>query len=290
MTQKVAVAVVHGVGKQDKDFSKEMTEKLKERFVDEIGGRATKDDLVVKPVYWAPEIQPAEDELWKNLRQGGEMDFIALRHFLIDFAADAIAYQPTPKDRAIYDGIHLIFAETLKKLAQKAGEAAPLCVIAHSLGSAIASNYIYDLQIHPTRSIISDPVRDAIGENPLERGETLTLLYTLGSPIAIWSLRYKEPEFGVPIAVPAPLLGKHHAVLVDKAEWLNFYDRDDVLGYPLEPVNDLYKAVVKDRPINAGGFLSSWNPISHIRYWTDKDVLKPIAESLAGVWQTVNPE
>jgi len=37
-----------------------------------------------------------------------------------------------------------------------------------------------------------------IGNTPLERGETLTLLYTLGSPIAIWSLRY--PDFGVPIA------------------------------------------------------------------------------------------
>ena len=121
---------------------------------------------------------------------------------------------------------------------------------------------------------------------PLENGETLTLMYTMGSPIAIWSLRYED--FGVPIPVPSPKLADHHPGLA--GEWVNFYDPDDVIGYPLSTLNDAYGASVeRDVAVNVGGPLSSWNPLSHVAYWTDGDVTKPIAESLARVWRDLNP-
>lgn len=104
-----------------------------------------------------------------------------------------------------------------------------------------------------------------MGNTPLERGETLTLFYTLGSPIAIWSLRYRD--FGVPIRVPSPGLARLHRGL-----------------------NGAYRRAVKaDRGVNAGGLLSAWNPASHLGYWTDNDVTKPIAGALARTWRTVNP-
>lgn len=285
MPQKIAVAVVHGVGKQDPQFADDMAQELRERFAKHVGNDASGSQLAISPVYWAPVLQNAEERLWNRMKQGGEMDFTTLRRFLVDFAADAIAYQPTPSDRQVYDGIHMVVAQTLRTLAVEAGDKAPLCVIAHSLGSVIASNYIYDLQVDPIRPIISPPVRQIIGNTPLERGETFTLLYTLGSPIAIWSLRY--PEFGVPITVPSPNLADHYPNLT--GEWINFYDEDDVIGYPLKTINDSYgRAITVDREINAGGLLSSWNPASHLGYWTDNDVTKPIAESLANTWRTVN--
>ncbi len=61
----------------------------------------------------------------------------------------------------------------------------------------ITSNFVYDLQTEARRPIISDEVRAQMTGAPLERGETLALLYTMGSPIGLWSLRYKE--FGKPI-------------------------------------------------------------------------------------------
>ena len=287
MSQKIAVAIIHGVGKQDPNFADGMAQELKDRFASEMG-KKLKDpasDLAILPVYWAPVLQGAEEELWKRMKRAGELDFTTLRRFLVDFAADAIAYQPTPTDRWIYDGIHEKFAEILNRLATEAGQKAPLCVIAHSLGSVIASNYFYDLQ-HPERSLIARNVKKRIGNTPLERGKTFALFYTLGSPIAIWSLRYDN--FGVPIAVPSPELSKYYPNL--KGEWVNFYDEDDVIGYPLKTLNEAYRKAIKaDREINAGGLLSSWNPVSHLGYWTDNDVTKPIAQELVRTWRAVNP-
>jgi hypothetical protein len=287
MSQKIAVAIIHGVGKQDPQFADGMTQELKGRFAKELGQKIQDpaSDLAILPVYWAPVLQGAEEELWKRMKRAGELDFTTLRRFLVDFAADAIAYQPTPTDRWIYDGIHEKFAEILNRLAAEAGQKAPLCVIAHSLGSVIASNYFYDLQ-HPERSLIARNVKKRIGNTPLERGKTFALFYTLGSPIAMWSLRY--PNFGVPIAVPSPELSKYYPNL--KGEWVNFYDEDDVIGYPLKTLNEAYRKAIKaDRQINAGGLLSSWNPASHLGYWTDNDVTKPIAQELVRTWRAVNP-
>jgi hypothetical protein len=145
-------------------------------------------------------------------------------------------------------------AASLNTLAAAAGPTAPLCLIAHSLGTVIASNYIYDLEKHARKKLICRRVRNEMDDTPLERGETLASLYTFGSPIALWSLRY--PDFGRPIDVPSPKLAGHHPAVPAVAEWINFYDEDDV--------------------------------ISHNGYWTDNDVTKPIAAGLARLWQRAN--
>jgi len=243
--------------------------------------------LVMEPLYWAPVLENAENELWRRLKRGADLDFVGLRQFMVSFAADAIAYQPVPKERAAYDAIHTQVAEGLGRLAAKAGPRAPLCFVAHSLGTVIASNYLYDLQAGAARGLIAPAVQAKIGATPLERGETLASFYTFGSPIALWSLRYDD--FGTPIAVPSPRLARHHPALPRKCEWINFYDPDDIIGYPLRKVNQAYgRAVTEDRAVNAGGWLSSWTPLSHNNYWEDEDVTHPIAEGLARLWKAAN--
>lgn len=64
------------------------------------------------------------------------------------------------------------------------------------------------------------------------------------------------------------------------ARWLNFFDRDDVLGYPLKPTGPAYGAAVnEDLEINVGGWFKSRTPLSHNGYWESKD----LARRLAGV-------
>ena len=283
--KKIAVALVHGIGNTPADFADAMIAELKQRFESANPGVVADDALAFAPVYWGPILQTPENELWNRLKKGTDMDFIALRRFMVSFAADALAYQPLPYERSKYEEVHTVFAESLKRLAALAGPTAPLVVVSHSLGTIVTSNYFYDLS---RPKLIPAPVKAAMTApraTALERGRTFTALYTLGSPIALWSLRYAD--FGKPIQVPSapvkPDLAKHGG-------WFNFYDPDDVIGYPLKTLNPAYKAAVKeDRPLNSGGILTSWNPVSHISYWTDNDVTKPIAARLTALSQFLNP-
>lgn len=229
-----------------------------------------------------------------------KLHYPALRWVITDFVGDAIAYQITPGERRLYDAIHTKLALALADLARRAGPNAPLCVIAHSLGSVIASNYFYDLQAEsgqhdaeraPTGgkakrpSLVPEPVRRVMGGTPLERGETLTHFYTLGSPIALWALRYEG--FGTPIHVPSPQLDGHHPGL--PGEWINFFDRDDLVAYPLRGLGPRYEAAVReDCDVRLRGLLVRWNPLVHPWYWNDSRVMAPIAAALARTWQYVN--
>ncbi|RME74559.1 MAG: hypothetical protein D6784_09655 [Chloroflexi bacterium] len=281
--QPIAVAVVHGVGRQDPTFADELIAELTYRFARFLPANVPdpQTQIIIEPVHWAPVLQHAEEQLWQRLKREGDLNFIKLRRFMVEFGADALAYQPLPHRRAVYDAIHGVMARSLRRLAERAGSHAPLCVIAHSLGSVIASNYIYDLQAEK----MPDSVRAVHQPTPVELGETFAFFYTLGSPIALWSLRFSD--FGMPINVPSPRLAHYYPAL--KGEWVNFYDPDDIIGYPLKPLNEKYRRVVKaDIPVNVGSILASWNPLSHMGYWTDNDITVPIARALAEGWKQVN--
>ena len=281
MAQKVAVAIIHGVGRTEPGFAGRMTTALERRCYQDCG-----EGVVFRPVYWSPLLQNAESTLWSRVASGGPLNYLDLRRLVVDFLADAIAYQLTPHDRAVYDSIHAVFAATLGELARIAGPTAPLCIIAHSLGTIIASNYIYDLQTERHRPILPESVRAVMQPTPLETGQTLSLVYTLGSPLALWSLRHAD--FGLPVTVPDPHIQRHHRAL--GGEWVNFYDADDVLAYPIKPLNDAYRrAVSADVPVDVGDLATSCNPLSHLEYWDDPDVIEPIATGIRRMWQTVNP-
>jgi len=288
MSQKIAVAIIHGIGVPDPRFADGMIAELRERITAQLlpwGVRAD-EAVVFEPVLWAPVLQGRENVLWEKVRASGSVDFVKLRRFMIDFAADALAYQPTPHDQGAYIGVHRIVAQVIKSLGEKAGPKAPLIIVSHSLGTVIASNYLYDLLSYPKKKLITAPVRRAMGRAPIDKGDTFAALYTMGSPIALWSMRYDD--FGVPISVPSTKLRSYYPKI--KGEWVNFYDPSDVIGYPLRGLNKDYAAMVTaDKAVNAGNLLTSWNPASHVEYWTDNDITKPLADSLCRLWQQANP-
>jgi pimeloyl-ACP methyl ester carboxylesterase len=289
MPKQLAVAFVHGIGSQLPNFADEMAADIVKRFADhaKISRAAAAEALVFQPVYWAPVLAQKERDLWKKFTDAGGLDYLDLRRFMVNFAADAIAYQPMPGEANVYADVHACFADSLANLVKRAGPDLPLVVIAHSLGTVVASNYFYDLQESPKRAsqrrpdLVPGKVRERIGDTPLERGETLAWLFTMGSPIALWSLRYDKPEFGVPIQVPAAAFARSRPGL--RCGWINIFDEDDVIGYPLQP---LYPgAILEDKRVNAGNLLTSWNPLSHDAYWTDSDVTEKIAGEIAAFWK-----
>jgi hypothetical protein len=59
--------------------------------------------------------------------------------------------------------------------------------------------------------------------------------------------------------------------------WLNFYDQDDPLGWPLEPLYSYTDASArpKDIAVSVGTLFTGWNPLSHSAYWTSPGFIQP---------------
>lgn len=292
------------------------------------GGPDPEDALVIEPVNWAPDLEPLQrrlfeqiypentrpffdEQLCRTIRQLNAGSRLALaplaaslmqpvvpplrslyyptaRWIMIHFVGDVIAYDRAANP-ANYEAIHETFARSLAALARKAGEDAPLCVIAHSFGTVLASDYFYDLAQTETdgRSLVSQELFQAMGPSPLAHGKTLAWFYTMGSPLALWSLRYPKAELARPIGVPAKEIAERYPDL--PGEWINFYCKSDVMAYPLKSLSDAYAhAVHEDRAVNPKGFPVSATPVSHAYYWSDRSVVRPIARTLARSWKQLN--
>ena len=294
MSSKIAVAIAHGicVGNEfDNEDSQKyaggmaLALKLKLAELEEVSGSENEQlewadsKLAISAINWTPVLREERKNLYEKLGVNQLDSFFGLREFIFQAIADSLTYQVTQskiEDLWSYDGIHRCFADSLNSLAQEeqAGEDAPLCIISHSLGTVITSNYIYDLQ--------AEKAQIDIGDTPLERGETLTSVYTMASQIPFWSLRH--PNFNQPIKVPSSRLEQHYPNL--KGEWINFYNKSDIMGYPLKSLNEAYfKAVTEDKEVNDGGLLESWNPLSHCSYWTSESAIATIANGLHGILQ-----
>src|SRR5437762_14126375 len=166
MPQSVAVAIVHGIGRQKEDFASAIIQQLRKRVAQQLGEDPQEAPrFFFEPVFWAPVLQKEEDELWSCLRKGGGLGWTELRGFMVDFAADAIAYQPISGRRDAYDRVHAVFADGLRRPAEQAGPRAPLGVVRHSLGTVIAGHCLFDLQADPSeKPLIGQSVRRKLGD------------------------------------------------------------------------------------------------------------------------------
>ncbi|MBM7571651.1 chemotaxis protein [Aquibacillus albus] len=282
MFKKLAVAIVHGMGNQKEGFAEKYIDVIRSKFSEKIDHLVESPSayLIIQPIQWATVFADREESLFSKTVSANHLHYQKLRKFLIHYLGDAIAYQPVGEGKHNYERVHEKIGEGLNILSTKAGNNAPLCVISHSLGSVIASNYFYDLQ-HKQKDVIC-VVNKA---SPLEKGDTLTLFYTMGTTLPLWSLRYHN--FDRPIHIPSSKLQYYYPGL--KGEWINFYNKDDVLGFPLKDLNEnYYKSVSEDKAVNVGGLLTSWNPLSHSGYFKDQDVMEPIVDGLVRTWRQIN--
>ncbi len=259
---ELGVLIVHGMGAQPADFA--------DGFIAEMQGRLLRSGIEPeaiswRPGWWADVVNQREDELWETLARDHTLRYEGTRRFVISHFGDALAYQRVPSQGTdVYRTIHARIREHLAALRTGMGGDKPVVVLAHSLGSAIVSNYIWDEQKSPTP-----------GTTPVERFETLAGLVTFGSNIPLFTLCLDDV---VAIRFPVPALA---GPIRAASRWLNFFDADDVLGYPLRPLSPSYReAVSADLQINVGNPLRSWNPLSHEEYWTDNDFTGPVATLL----------
>jgi len=302
---KVGVIVIHGMGQQESGFA----EGLMRRLTGRIPELASQPGVVqFQPVWWAKLLNRRSDELWERMTSRARLDWRRSRIFVLGNLGDAAAYQRLPhQDIDIYREVHELIAQGLATLEAKVEPNAPVVVIAHSLGTYIISNYIWDRQKDHSLSALEARSPDGTelpdGEKraadpkltDFQKLTTLIGIVTYGSNIPVLTLGYQKVE---PIDFPklkelrSRLTTLRPDITVDEirrvARWENFYDRDDVLGWPLQPLGDAYETTVRDQQVNAS-LLFGWTPMSHVAYERDRNVLTPIAKLIRDVLHLVVP-
>ena len=249
MAKDLGVLVIHGMGNQKEDFAGPLIGDINKKLTD-----ADRDRIAWKPVYWADILGTRQSKYLDDARKDFDLDFIRMRRFIVSSIGDAAAYRKVDRPNGnSYELIHRRVAQATALLEEDLDRRdAPLFVLAHSLGCHIISNHIWDL-------------KDASEGSLFSQFKTLKLLVTFGCNIPLFTFALSEV---IPIDLP------QHAI------WENYFDSDDVLGFPLGPTRGYENSIVIDKEIKVGGPLTSWNPLSHNKYWTDDDLTIPIAHHI----------
>lgn len=131
-----------------------------------------------------------------------------------------------------------------------------ISLIGHSLGSVVAFDVAYYNSCH----------------NPdwLKHNFFVSNLFTLGSPIALFTLDTQDDSGQPKSRYVQPDAFK---VVRENGVWYNFFDAQDIIGYPLEK---LYPNHVRDLLVQTGT-----SPLhAHTNYWWNEEVAAKIAERL----------
>lgn len=275
MSKEVALLAVHGMGPTKTTFAQGFESRLSKKL-----GR-DRARVHFDTIYYQSILQGNQDALFKRIKAKDEIDSIFLRKFLLFGFSDAAGMGRNAHLKGSpYEQAQRIILSVLDKAFDALGGAGPVVVVAYSLGAEVISNYIWDAQsLRPKQGIWRGTGPGKAGKGSqrdrFRRLKTLRFFYTTGCNIPIFVGGFPKDKIK---AVATSSKGYSF-------RWKNFYDEDDALGWPLKHVSPSYgKAVFKDYPINAGqglrGLLTSWNPLSHMNYWTDDDVIDPLVRDL----------
>jgi len=256
-TAKVGILYVHGIGTQGHNFADRDIALMQKM----LGEHA--EHVAFSSYCWQSLIEPRERELMqKNQRVGWRF----LRRLLASYGGDALCYQPRHGLDSFYKEAHRGLDNALLILHHKMAKDGKLIIVAHSLGTIIVNNFIWDYQNEGSVGAAAyEPAGSAL--------DRLSVLYTLGSPLSVWSMRF--PDGGKPISLPSGCL------------WRNIYSPADIIGWPIRTINSAYMTLpgLRDFRMWVGGVLTRWNPGSHLAYARSKKVVKMIADDVVRIME-----
>lgn len=271
--QNVGLMALHGMGNVGPGYANALFDSLRARLAE----RAAQ--VHFGSAYYKGILAPNETRVWDDMVGRATLRYHDLRRFLLFGFADAAGLENRKEEiGSVYEQAQAAIAATLLA-AYRVNPAMRMLFVSHSLGCQVLSSYLYDAQKKRAgrpvaagiwRAIDEWAVRElgralTAGEEQFIRGDSCMGWVTTGCNIPIFVAAHKVMHV-VPIDPP-------HT----QFKWLNLYDPDDALGWPLQPLPGGYRVLVEDRAINASrGVVSflfkSWNPWSHQEYWGDKEV------------------
>ena len=251
----VGVLTLHGVGSQHP--GSEFDAKLRTTLKEKSRGRAK---VVVKSVYYHGESRSRQAELWGKFdrledREPSALDQKIIRRLMLVSVGDALAYANDPDHQnSFYRAVQAKVRDAIDDLEAELGSTCSVAVVAHSLGCKVIFDYICDAQTGQGIWKGKEPASD------FQKLENLRLLITTGC-----SLPFYESAL--------PTTEQRFFRVNKDFQWINFYDRDDLLGWPLRPLGGRFKEIVQDEERNRLGSTLT----SHFRYWQDDALNDEIA-------------
>jgi hypothetical protein len=306
MARDIAVIFVHGIFANDPNFAEPMRQALRGM----LGSLNFHVDF--RSIYWAKTVRDHQQNYMDKAYAAAGISDNKMRRFLIEGLGDAAAYQKTKhRENSIYYEVHDKITAEIKTLDVKGKEDRPLIFIGHSLGCHVISTYIWDMnklkqrdQAYVAEELDEEKDEDLIRlwkevnaptASKFRRLETLAGFVTLGCNIPMFTFTF-GPHRVFPITVaPEGFDGRQFLPafpgaalpqpLKDKARWLNFYSKRDLLGFPLKPLNQYFhdEERIEDIPVESETWLSRWLPYwsgytAHFGYWTNGIVLERTSE------------
>lgn len=266
MAMKLAFLSLHGMGETLETYHEELRSNIERRL-----GLDAWSQIHFDSVYYQDILQVNQDDLFGRVRD--KVDYRKLRKFLLSGFSDAggLEYSRQTPGSAYEKSQKRIFDALGRAFTALGGAPGPVVFIAQSLGCQVLSNYIWDADRHADRPKgIWQHAHGDLAPEDLEfrKLKSLRVLVTTGCNIPIF-------VGGLPMGDIQPIQRSP-----DELTWENYYDEDDILGWPLRDLSDGYNDLVTDIEVNVGGLFTSWNPFSHTKYWEDDDVLTPLAAHL----------
>ena len=271
----VILVPVHGMGETKSNFA----DGLRRRLQDELGPDWSRVEFA--PVFYQDVLQPNQSRVMKAMKRE-DIDWLRLREFVLYGFSDAAGLEHAAgRPGSAYEQVQDIIMNTLASAYWSAGGAKPVVLVAQSLGCQVMSNYIWDAQSSSASYGVWDTDRyDVASDDPALKDflklKSLRYFVTTGCNIPIFVAGFDKADI-------KPIKTASNGYRFD---WYNYYDADDVLGWPLRRLNDAYsRAVDKDIEVNADKNLidritKSWNPFSHTGYWEDGSVTRAIGRRL----------
>lgn len=267
---------MHGLGDTQPDYA----DGLKKQLAKKIGSNW--NNVYFDSIFYADVFQRNQNNIFSRIKASDDIDWIRLRKFLMFGFSDAAGLDRNANlPNSPYEQVQNKILDALDKAYDAVGPNVNVVLIAHSLGTHVISNYIWDVQAkEPTQGAWRmGGFEDSPAGSDLDkfrRLKNLKYLYFTGCPIPIFVAGLPQGKIK-----SISSRGKGYSF-----KWKNYYDPDDPLGWPLKNISsrnvkESYKyEVSEDNAVNVGNVLNSWNPLSHNSYWKDNDVLNPIANDI----------
>ena len=265
---QIGLLTLHGMGETESDYYADFYHKIKRRLGDSWG------QVIFKPIYYQDLLQGKQELLFHKMRD--QLDWKDLRKFLLYGFSDAasLEYKKGDIDSPYFKTQERI-AQSMKSLFEQAGKQnIPVIILAHSLGCQVLSNYLWDADGREVKEgywALHQETNTNL--DAFCRMRSVKRLVTIGCNIPVFVAGHQNIQ-----AINKPC---------DDFQWVNFFDKDDVLGWPLQPLSDSYQQLVQDRHINASSGLldpiRAWTPLSHGQYWKDNDVIDYLEKEIKSI-------